>query len=70
LPSPLARRSPRQEQPALGLGTGHMTRGCADHPCLTDGQQGETLDPNFDWDGGTVRGTPILGQKLAFTAPQ
>jgi hypothetical protein len=55
---------------ALGLGTGHMTRGCADHPCLTDGQQGETLDPNFDWDGGTVRGTPILGQKLAFTAPQ
>jgi hypothetical protein len=54
---------------ALGLGIGHMTRGCADHPCLTDGQQGDTLGPNFDWDGGTVRGTPILGQKLVWTAP-
>jgi hypothetical protein len=53
---------------AVGLGIGHMTRGCADLPCLTDGQRGETLGPNFDWDGGTVRGTPILQQKVVYTA--
>jgi hypothetical protein len=49
---------------------GFDTKGCAgDHPCLTDRHHGGQLDPNFDWDGGTVRGTPILRQKLVYSPP-
>ena len=55
-----------------GLAAGGIYHGgcISDHPCLTDRQHDAELGPNFDYDGGgTVLGTPRLGQKIVFSAP-
>jgi hypothetical protein len=44
-----------------GLVAGHVTRGCADHPCVT--QRTSDLGPNVDYGGGTAN-TPVIGQKV------